>query len=174
MAQVSRPDSRALFIASRAALNLFRTIPEIVWAIFFVFAVGLGTFAGTLALGIHNAGVMGKLYAETLENTRRGAVEALRAGGDFFTALLSFWDWAQQDAPGKRTNLQYVRHYLGKAKAPLTGLADLVETLGGLAHVVGVTHGHHPGQVRHQFGVLGHLSHHLYLFLPKHLPALRI
>ena len=57
-------------------------------------------------------------------------VEALRAGGDFFTALLSFWDWAQQDAPGKRTNLQYVRHYLGKAKAPLTGLADLVETLG--------------------------------------------
>jgi phosphonate transport system permease protein len=72
---------RALFIASRAALNLFRTIPEIVWAIFFVFAVGLGTFAGTLALGIHNAGVMGKLYAETLENTRRGPVEALRAGG---------------------------------------------------------------------------------------------
>ncbi len=70
-----------LYILSRAALNLFRTIPEIVWAIFFVFAVGLGGFAGTLALGIHNAGVMGKLYAETLENVRREPIEALRAGG---------------------------------------------------------------------------------------------
>jgi phosphonate transport system permease protein len=84
-----RAARRSLHIAARAVLNLFRTIPEIVWAIFFVFAVGLGTFAGTLALGIHNAGVMGKLYAETAENVRREPIEALRAGGaSRFTAFV--------------------------------------------------------------------------------------
>ncbi len=84
-----RAARRGLYIASRAALNMFRTIPEIVWAIFFVFAVGLGAFAGILALGIHNAGVMGKLYAETVENVRPGPVESLRAGGaPRFTAFV--------------------------------------------------------------------------------------
>jgi len=79
---------RGIFISSRALLNMLRTIPEIVWAIFFVFAVGLGPFAGTLALGIHNAGVLGKLYAETIENIPRGPVEALRASGSSrFTAF---------------------------------------------------------------------------------------
>jgi len=61
------------------------------------------------------------------------AVEALRAGGDFFGALLAFWDWAQRRAPGKRSYLQYCRHYLGRAKAPLTALGDLIETLGRCA-----------------------------------------
>ncbi len=72
---------RAVFVLARAALNLFRTIPELVWAIFFVFAAGLGPFAGTLALGIHNGGVLGKLYAETMENVHRRPVEALRSAG---------------------------------------------------------------------------------------------
>ena len=72
---------RLAYLLARTALNLMRTVPELVWAIFFVFAVGLGPFAGVLALGIHNGGVIGKLYAETLENVRRGPVEALRAGG---------------------------------------------------------------------------------------------
>lgn len=72
---------RAAYLLARAALNLMRTVPELVWAIFFVFAVGLGPFAGVLALAVHNGGVIGKLYAETLENVRRGPVEALRAGG---------------------------------------------------------------------------------------------
>ena len=72
---------RLTYLLARTALNLMRTVPELVWAIFFVFAVGLGPFAGVLALGIHNGGVIGKLYAETLENVRRGPVEALRAGG---------------------------------------------------------------------------------------------
>ncbi len=72
---------RALYALARTALNFFRTVPELIWAIFFVFAVGLGPFAGALALGVHNGGVLGKLYAETLENVRPGPVEALRAGG---------------------------------------------------------------------------------------------
>ncbi len=44
---------RALFVFTRGTLNMCRTIPELVWAIFFVFATGLGAFAGTLALGVH-------------------------------------------------------------------------------------------------------------------------
>jgi len=72
---------RANFLAARAVLNLCRTVPELIWAIFFVFAVGLGPFAGVLALGVHNGGVLGKLYAETLENVRRQPIEGLRSAG---------------------------------------------------------------------------------------------
>ncbi len=72
---------RALFVFTRGTLNMCRTIPELVWAIFFVFATGLGAFAGTLALGVHNGGVLGKLYAETMENVQRRPVEALRSAG---------------------------------------------------------------------------------------------
>lgn len=70
-----------LLVASRTALNLFRTIPELVWGIIWVFVVGLGPFAGVLALGIHNGGVLGKLYSESMENVRPGPVEAIRASG---------------------------------------------------------------------------------------------
>ena len=80
---------RAAFILARGTLNMFRTIPELVWAIFFVFAAGLGPFAGVLALGIHNGGVLGKLYAETMENVQRRPVEALRsAGASRFAAFI--------------------------------------------------------------------------------------
>lgn len=81
--------NRIIFIFTRGTLNMFRTIPELVWAIFFVFAAGLGPFAGTLALGLHNGGVLGKLYAETLENVQRRPVEALRsAGASRFAAFI--------------------------------------------------------------------------------------
>ena len=46
--------------------------PEMLWALLFIFAVGLGPFAGALALGVHNAGVLGRLYAEVLEEVPRG------------------------------------------------------------------------------------------------------
>lgn len=54
---------------SRFALNLLRSVPELVWAALMVLAAGLGPFAGTLALGLHTTGVLGRLFAETLENT---------------------------------------------------------------------------------------------------------
>jgi len=72
--------SFSLFI-TRAILNFFRTIPEIIWAIIFVFATGLGPFAGVLAIGIHNAGVLGKLFSETIENVKLQPIEAIRASG---------------------------------------------------------------------------------------------
>ncbi len=66
---------------SRFVLNVFRSVPDILWALVFVVALGLGPFPGTLALAVHSAGVLGKLYSETLEAVPGRPVEALRSAG---------------------------------------------------------------------------------------------
>ncbi|MDQ3891865.1 MAG: phosphonate ABC transporter, permease protein PhnE [Actinomycetota bacterium] len=66
---------------SRFVLNVFRSVPDILWALVFVVALGLGPFPGTLALAVHSAGILGKLYSETLEAVPVRPVEALRATG---------------------------------------------------------------------------------------------
>jgi phosphonate transport system permease protein len=66
---------------ARMLTNVFRSVPDILWALVFVVALGLGPFPGTLALAVHSAGVLGKLYAETLEAVPNRPVEALRATG---------------------------------------------------------------------------------------------
>ncbi|MGP9784239.1 phosphonate ABC transporter, permease protein PhnE [Glutamicibacter sp. AOP12-B1-11] len=66
---------------SRAILSFFRAVPDIVFALIFVTAVGLGPFAGVLALICHNTGVMGKLWAESMEETDHGPQEALSTTG---------------------------------------------------------------------------------------------
>src|ERR687895_1349915 len=66
---------------SRFVLNVFRSVPDILWALVFVVALGLGPFPGTLALAVHSAGILGKLYSETLEAVPNRPVEALRATG---------------------------------------------------------------------------------------------
>ena len=66
---------------SRLILNVFRSVPDILWALVFVVALGLGPFPGTLALAVHSAGVLGKLYSETLEAVPSRPVEALTATG---------------------------------------------------------------------------------------------
>jgi phosphonate transport system permease protein len=67
--------------AAKATLNLFRSISELIWAIFFVAAVGLGPFPGAMALGMNYGGILGRLYAEAMENVERGPIEALQATG---------------------------------------------------------------------------------------------
>ncbi|MBM7059645.1 phosphonate ABC transporter, permease protein PhnE [Pseudomonas sp. UL073] len=67
--------------AARLLLNALRAIPELVWAALMVLAAGLGPNAGTLALALHTAGVLGRLFAEALENTPREPAEAIRLGG---------------------------------------------------------------------------------------------
>lgn len=67
--------------AARLALNFLRSIPELVWAALMVMAAGLGPFAGTLALACHTTGVLGRLGAETLENTPPEAARSLRLSG---------------------------------------------------------------------------------------------
>jgi phosphonate transport system permease protein len=71
----------ALFAAAKAVLNVLRTVPEIVWAMIFVFMVGLGPFPGVLALGVHTGGVLGKLFGEVLEDVDPAPLEALQATG---------------------------------------------------------------------------------------------
>lgn len=67
--------------AARLVLNFLRSIPELVWAALMVMAAGLGPFAGTLALALHTAGVIGRLFAETLENTPAEPAQALQLSG---------------------------------------------------------------------------------------------
>lgn len=67
--------------AARAVLNFWRSVPELIWALLFILVVGLGPFAGVLALGVHTAGVLGRLFAEVLENVERRPCETLQAAG---------------------------------------------------------------------------------------------
>ncbi len=71
----------AVVFISRMILNLLRSIPELIWAIIFILVVGLGPFAGVLALALHTGGVLGKLYADVLENVDPGPVESIAATG---------------------------------------------------------------------------------------------
>jgi phosphonate transport system permease protein len=73
--------SLILFHATRQVFNALRGINEIIFALIFVAAVGLGPFAGVLALSIHGAGMLGKFFAEAVEEIDPGPVEALRATG---------------------------------------------------------------------------------------------
>ena len=66
---------------ARLLLNLLRSIPELVWAALLIISAGLGPFAGTLALGLHTTGVLGRLFAEAIENAPPGPGFALRARG---------------------------------------------------------------------------------------------
>ena len=69
------------YLAAKSLLNILRTVPEMVWALIFVFVVGLGPFPGVLALGVHTGGVLGKLFAEVLENVDPQPIESLQATG---------------------------------------------------------------------------------------------
>lgn len=66
---------------TRLLLNALRSIPELVWAALLLIAAGLGPFAGTLALAMHTAGVLGRLFAEAIENAPPGPATALRTQG---------------------------------------------------------------------------------------------
>lgn len=65
----------------RILLNALRTIPELLWAMLLVSAVGLGPFPGTLALILHTTGGLGKFYYEIVETVDPGVVEAMEATG---------------------------------------------------------------------------------------------
>jgi len=67
--------------AARLLLNALRAIPELVWAALTVLAAGLGPNAGTLALALHTSGVLGRLFAEALENAPPEPAAAIRLQG---------------------------------------------------------------------------------------------
>jgi phosphonate transport system permease protein len=70
-----------IVVSSRALVSLFRAVPELISALFFVLAYGFGPIAGVLALALHAAGFLGKFYAEDIENADPKPQEALTAIG---------------------------------------------------------------------------------------------
>jgi phosphonate transport system permease protein len=68
-------------VATRLVLNVSRSIPELVWASILLIAAGLGPFAGTLALALHTTGVLGRLFADALENSSPLPEASLRING---------------------------------------------------------------------------------------------
>lgn len=70
-----------LFWLARAVMSVLRAVPETVYALMFIAAVGFGAFPGVIALAIHNVAVMGKLWSEAMDEADQGPVEALRSAG---------------------------------------------------------------------------------------------
>lgn len=66
---------------TRLLLNALRAIPELVWAALLLISAGLGPLAGTLALALHTTGVLGRLFAEAIENAPPDSAAALRTHG---------------------------------------------------------------------------------------------
>jgi phosphonate transport system permease protein len=75
---------------TRRVLEIARAIPEIVWGLLFVTFAGIGPWAGVMALGLHSSGVLGKLFAESLENVPPDPIRALRATGASRVAVAAF------------------------------------------------------------------------------------
>lgn len=73
--------NRWIYFTARRVSELARGVPELVYAMMFVFAFGLGPFAGVLAIAIHTMGALGKLYAEVNENVDPGPIDGLHAVG---------------------------------------------------------------------------------------------
>jgi phosphonate transport system permease protein len=70
-----------LHFAFRRALDVFRGVPALVWALIFVAAFGLGPFGGVLALAIADLPGLAKLYAEAIENVDEKPIDGLRSAG---------------------------------------------------------------------------------------------
>lgn len=70
-----------IYMSCRLVLSILRSLPDIIWALIFVAAVGLGAFPGVLALTVYSCGELGKLYAEAIENIDPGPREALESMG---------------------------------------------------------------------------------------------
>lgn len=81
LAATNTSPHRFIYLSMRIILNVFRGVSEIIWGLFFVVAIGLGSFAGVLALVVFGIGAIGKLLSEALESVDPGPVEAVRATG---------------------------------------------------------------------------------------------
>lgn len=80
--------NRAVSWICRRYLEIARTVPELVWALIFVFCFSVGPFAGVLAIGLHTCGALGKLYSEANENIDMRPLEGVRAsGGTWFDQI---------------------------------------------------------------------------------------
>ncbi len=77
----ANPFTFAIYVVVRTVLNFVRSIESLILAIVFVIIVGLGPFAGVLALAVHSVAALAKLYSEVIEGIDPGPIEAVRATG---------------------------------------------------------------------------------------------
>jgi phosphonate transport system permease protein len=82
--------SNMLRMIVRRVLELFRTVPDLVFAMLFVVAFGLGPLPGVLALALHSAGTLGKLFTEVVESIDMHPVEGVTASGGGWLAKIRF------------------------------------------------------------------------------------
>jgi len=82
--------SAALRFAVKRLLEFCRTVPNIVFALMFVTAFGLGPLPGVLAIAIHSLGALGKLFTEVVENIDMRPVEGVRSTGAGFAQTMRF------------------------------------------------------------------------------------
>lgn len=73
--------ARAVYLAARSFGAVFRSVPEVVWALFFVKVVGIGVIPAITAIGVAYGGLIGKVYAEQMEDVPPRPVAALEAAG---------------------------------------------------------------------------------------------
>lgn len=76
-------------VAMRFILTVLRSIPELVWALIFVMAVGLGPLAGIFAIAVDVLGFAGRFFAERIEEVERGPIDALRSTGAAGVAVVA-------------------------------------------------------------------------------------
>ncbi len=80
--------NKTVYWITRRYLELARTVPELVWALIFVFCFSVGPLAGVLAIGLHATGALGKLYSEVNENIDMRPLDGIKAaGGTWFDRI---------------------------------------------------------------------------------------
>jgi phosphonate transport system permease protein len=80
VSRVTTPN-RATYVGGRTILSVIRSIPDLLWALIFIAAAGLGPLPGIAALILFNIGVVAKLLSETVDGVDQGPIEAARASG---------------------------------------------------------------------------------------------
>ncbi len=79
-----------VFFTIRRILEFFRGVPEIIFAILFVWVLGIGPLAGIIAMTLHTTGSLGKLFSEVHENSNNKPIDALKASGGNWLSEMKF------------------------------------------------------------------------------------
>ncbi len=82
--------TKSIYYVVRVILNVIRSIEPLIWAIIAVIVVGLGPFAGIIALTVHSIAALAKLYSEAIENIDSGPIEAIHATGANWLQTVAF------------------------------------------------------------------------------------
>ena len=104
-----------VFHATRSLLSFMRALPELVWALVFVSAVGLGPLPGIMALAFVTVGFMGKFFAESIEVVSEGPIEGVAAHGANWIQLRTFAHFPQAMPDFIGTTLYILDHNLRSA-----------------------------------------------------------